>query len=446
MSLNTSTVSPQLPLNVAELVLVTAIRSLPDPVNPKTEAGPIHSLLVVLPHDASMTATDLMRAALTQMWWVDLDFASRHGRVDLLNAMFHWRHCRPLTYTAKGLFDAGKNCHVDVLEWWYTKLDQGHMWFPEVEFYHSGVAEGLESADRSAPVAQLFEWYCKRYEVAERLRLQAGLAPGSKETPLHRAVSMGILAAVKHGHLAIIDTIRQWNVELRLNVAWYHVDLAVWHAVGTKDMDLCEWMSRVVSDDPWFDVQVVQRLAGAALASGSVEMVEWVLRNKQVDILNIAKALQCASVELTRWAIDEQHLVNLDPVTGKIVTGDGAPFHMDLCDVLKQRRSLSVTPVLEWWTENASRLGVSLGLKFRSWDVMGPMGEGNVGFVRWWLANCDVAAVLAEKNDLMFTVAVKSGNLELLGLLYQEPKTQPLFNTRCGINAATGYGMTDTLM
>ncbi|ORZ39126.1 hypothetical protein BCR44DRAFT_1427257 [Catenaria anguillulae PL171] len=435
---------------LAELVIIHAIRSV-DTIYPDTDAIPIHTLMLVLPPDTSVSATDVTRAALTQLWWITTDLASQTANVRLLDLLFAQRHWRPLVYTAaRGLRPAVEQCSLDVVQWWYAKRAERQMWFADVKREWIVDLVGSSSVDR-AGVLRMFKWYCEQVVSA------AGRNVVHDEALLANAIVCGCKQRDR-ALLEYLDSVCGSAMELPANQNWTWS--AVNAAAANQDLESVEWiLSRIGSTGAQAcNKRLIQELTRGVFASGSLEMVHWLQTTTLVfpvtggtrlaGEIDLNDAVNGASIgghlHLIRWAIQEQNLVKLDPATGKI------PRYLtvivDLDQVVKEMNPGFVA-VLEWWTTagNAARFGIQVTGTMASWTVRQPLLQGNVAFAEWWLVQ---SSVFHEYTNVeMVADAAVGGNVQMLDLLYHKAGSafRYHFNEPEIVNLMTEHGQIKAL-
>ncbi|ORZ30747.1 hypothetical protein BCR44DRAFT_43154, partial [Catenaria anguillulae PL171] len=158
---------PHLTLELVEHTLATAIRQLPTIVRPDKPAqlAPLVSLLNVIgPFSDGFTIPT--KAALMQMWWVDLDFASKLLPLKILDLQLAMRVHRPLDYSDRGFFNGLLACRPDVIEWWYQHWNRngGPLFFTDVLLKHVAIGFAKDGAGGTEPnnpgVVGLFKLFC----------------------------------------------------------------------------------------------------------------------------------------------------------------------------------------------------------------------------------------------------------------------------------------------
>ncbi|ORZ40696.1 hypothetical protein BCR44DRAFT_1495229 [Catenaria anguillulae PL171] len=150
--MDSTSLSDTLPLDLAERLLAAAIHALQrqpgrrgpnawssrDATDTDSSTNPLHRILCVL--GPRRHYPDITLAAFSRCWWVDLDFASAIGDIELLRMMDRLAQAptddrgplqrRPLQWTHAAMDQASKKGFVHVLDWWCKRFGAA-CWYTE---------------------------------------------------------------------------------------------------------------------------------------------------------------------------------------------------------------------------------------------------------------------------------------------------------------------------
>ncbi|ORZ34383.1 hypothetical protein BCR44DRAFT_1436584, partial [Catenaria anguillulae PL171] len=347
-------VAPNLPIELAQEVLVAAIRStriLHASHDGSANLVPYLNVLGPRSQFPNITYT-----AINKCWWIHLDHASERGNIDLANllvAMSTSYPFRPLQYTPKAIDLASANGHLDMLKWWTDVARGKHglrlVFSPEATCCAKSVAildwweteSGLPKFYPSHCVfacrkgdLDLFHWWSTRADcgigrdcyheaiVGEHHHMLEAYGPGPHYCHLDTADE-----ALELGDVVAL----QWLAD--------NTDQALsWGSDGPKEpvvvpvfksgkLEAVKWVLDYLERDEFVFGQGLadlQEWAELAAGSGSVDLLEWVLSDEsgignestrfELKSIQVSDAIGRGHIPVLEWCLARGYKLEYDAV------------------------------------------------------------------------------------------------------------------------------------
>ncbi|ORZ38395.1 hypothetical protein BCR44DRAFT_1429165 [Catenaria anguillulae PL171] len=381
ISLSCTPLPRHLLVEIAEQILVLAIRANTNAQDPLMNPAPMATYLNVLPDSP---ARDITRAAIMQMWWIDCNLASVHGHVFLLDLLVAMAQHRPLQYSLRALYGAIENCHLDVVKWWYQQVEASH-YATNPHFYigpwlaipgsdlERHVDRAIQSGDPKA--VSIFEWF-----ITSILEWDTSDLPLTSEQA--QQVCHLFPFVIKHEYWPILSKFFGDDRSLAIQRA----ALCFTRAATTRYSRDSFFIDVFESGNLGFVHQVLlaleqnkidvslEQCTRAALKSGHLHLIEWFVAEKGVtldwDLIvqnfmmdGHGKHLQVLDWFLDRFGLAREHvglLLELAARHGSVawlerayeVDPGCASFNMPAASSLLQAATdCAQVQVLEWWQE-----------------------------------------------------------------------------------------------
>ncbi|ORZ33424.1 hypothetical protein BCR44DRAFT_1438471 [Catenaria anguillulae PL171] len=365
-TMNSSEICPTLPLELAESVLVAAIRSIRY-IRRSDAAKQAPYLNVAL----RSVLPEVTKAAIARQVWVDMDHASACGDVELLNLMVRmsqlpeYSESLVLHYTDKAMHLASERGHIAVLNWWVAHQDKLPLkYWTEAMDRASALGRWIEALRGAAKAGHVhvLDWW-----------LQSGCFDTRSPTE-----AKGFLDCIgKSGRLDVLD--------------WL---LANKDAVGRN------WTT-----DPY-----TKHMAIDALRCGNVHVLDWMLEHEPKSLVNrferylVGDLIDKDMRNSLEWLA--QHKV-------RIPGNDGVMWAMHH----------KKDKVLAQWLLDTCISQVTLELFLRAFE------RADVEYVEWCYERLDVAEQSAvreaDKLVCMFLKASLVGSVDCLNWIVNRLESPP---------------------
>ncbi|ORZ38392.1 hypothetical protein BCR44DRAFT_1429160 [Catenaria anguillulae PL171] len=303
-----------LPIELAEVVVVLAMRTNTNANSPFRDPAPIVTYLNAFPDSP---ARDITRAAIMQMWWIDCDWASAHGHVFLLDLLLAMVEHRSLQYSKWALFAAIENCHLDVVEWWYAQARKYQAATKCPLHIESWMSIGMDklkehvlrAVQSGNPKAiGVVQWFIDQIWGWDMSG--CGVVP-------ERAAQLALFfpPAIQHGLWPILTTLFGDDQQAAvLLAAHYGARMALRctfnetqgdeFCIGAVSSRSLVFARQVFSQFKILDAHVpIGDCAKAAFRSGHVEMMEWLMDEEGVvaDMELLKEAVQAKHIHVVHW-------------------------------------------------------------------------------------------------------------------------------------------------
>ncbi|ORZ35549.1 hypothetical protein BCR44DRAFT_1513309 [Catenaria anguillulae PL171] len=226
----------------------------------------VYAILCVSPSSAAMPL--VRRAALTVVWWYNMDLASRDGRIDLLDELVAMRraHNAPLDFSPMAIDLAAQMGHADVLQWWFneSKMPLGanlHALDLASETGHRHVLDWIEIMAKEGRAMVRVQW-------DERSECYSG---PSWSRPGQLVLYSPNLRGLKHAIQTSSFEILEWWLPVLLDrfLQGYPPDVIEW--IGAADLPVVEWWH---AQDPSFPLAPV---FARAAQHGRLDAIVWIM-------------------------------------------------------------------------------------------------------------------------------------------------------------------------
>ncbi|ORZ35559.1 hypothetical protein BCR44DRAFT_1460925 [Catenaria anguillulae PL171] len=302
--------TPCLPGELADLIIVTAIRATTT-LNRSMDAPRLIALLNV--RDPRHVYPNPIKAALMQMWWIDLDAVSLNPDLPiwLLDMQLSLIPHRPLQYSRWVLERVMRLGRVDVLDWWFAhhySID-GPLFFeydPIADLTDSGfLVVGEENGRCGDSAAEAALKWCFRHACGIDLDSVSSPIPFDELPKMQNAVTAVMESLIACGGMqATLDQIAVLLGPEQLapgGLGWHY-------ACKRRDWGALEWLkrhARIPSEDE------LEMVPANCFASGDRRFVEWCLELVQQHVVSdigagywLTSASGFGSVEYLEWCFE----------------------------------------------------------------------------------------------------------------------------------------------
>ncbi|ORZ39135.1 hypothetical protein BCR44DRAFT_1427278 [Catenaria anguillulae PL171] len=352
------------------------------PATSSTQSSPWPPILNVLPR---ALIPDVTKAALFELPWIDLNFASKLGDTCLLDFMVKWSEQaggRPLQYSSEALALASTYGHVHVLEWWWTRMQVGDL----VVVYWTD--EAVDRASEFGHVDVLDWWWGKCLAEGRPFKysyraMDRASARGCVDVLQWWLDHAGLLPELKYSEQAVrgaatsgmLDALDWWSMRaFEQQIDLPEMEGVLKDAAEAGNVDILDWIARHNLEEgmDWAHLRLDSVFWQPALTSGQMAVLHW----WDTTGHSLPTRWVPHSDRLSRWAAKSANPEVLSDCP--LLSGGGEPVCPPelFSAVIKHGRS---TRVLDW-----------LNSHFHSWtpsndDVKAATMRGDVLTLQWFM-------------------------------------------------------------